>query len=145
VPTALPQTPVADLLNRLVSSQLRRLVVVNEQGRILGVVTDADLVARVSAPNKPGVLAILAQSLGLSRPPTGSEGQLESSRRNARTAGELMSRKVVTVGPEEPLDGVVKLMVAHRVKFLPVQDLDGKLLGVVLRRDVLRAVTESLE
>lgn len=145
VPTALPQTPVADLLDRLVRSQLRRLVVVDEQGRILGVVTDADLVARVSAPNKPGVLALLGQSLGLGRPPTESEGQLESNRRTARTAGELMSRKVVAVGPEEPLDGVVKLMVAHRVKFLPVQDSDGKLLGVVLRRDVLRAVTESLE
>lgn len=147
VPTALPQTPVADLLERLVSSNLRRLVVVDEQGKIQGVITDADLVARVNAHNKPGVLALLSQSLGLSRPtnPIGGMGPSESIRRNAKTAGELMSRKVVAVGPEEPLEEVVKLMVAHRVKFLPVQNSEGKLLGVVLRRDVLRAVTESLE
>ncbi len=146
VPTALPNTPVADLLERLLRSQLRRLVVVDDQRRVLGVVTDADLVARVSAHHKPGILAVLAQSLGLRQTPvTGEKNQPEISRQSAKTAGELMSRKVVTVGVEEPLEGVVKLMVAHRVKFLPVVDGEGKLLGVVLRRDVLRAVAESLE
>lgn len=145
VPTALPNTPVSDLLDRLLRSQLRRLVVVDEEKRILGVVTDADLVARVSANHKPGILAALGQSLGLRHTPSLNENQGEVTRRSARTAGELMSRKVVTVGPEVSLDEVVKLMVAHRVKFLPVVDAQGKVLGVVLRRDVLRAVAESLE
>ncbi|NWJ94414.1 MAG: DUF190 domain-containing protein [Chloroflexi bacterium] len=143
VPTVLPDLPVAELLERLIGSPLRRLIVVDHERKILGIVTDADLVARVSVQSKPGVLATLALSLGFRR--SGMISQLDLNwRSNAKTAEELMTREVITVGPEEPLEKIVKLMVEHSVKYLPVQAENGVLLGVVLRRELLRAVTESM-
>jgi CBS domain-containing protein len=143
VATVHPEMPVAELLERLVGSHLRRLIVVDEERKILGIVTDADLVARVSVQSKAGVLAILALSLGFRR--GGTAPQLDLGwRSSAKTAEELMTREVITIGPEEPLENVIKLMVEQQVKFLPVQTKEGQLLGVVLRTDILRAITESM-
>ncbi|HEX2915824.1 MAG TPA: DUF190 domain-containing protein [Chloroflexia bacterium] len=153
VPTVGPKTPAAAVLERLVSSPLRRLVVVNDQKKVLGVITDADLVERVSHHSRAGVLSYLAHGLGFKAGGGGgsSTGSVEgpghqSERRgSARTAEELMKSDLVTVDPDAPLEEVVKLMVQRKVKFLPVENSAGQLLGVVLRSNLLRAVTETLE
>jgi CBS domain-containing protein len=141
-PTIAPETPVAELLERLVTSQLRRMVVVDKQRKILGVITDADLVVRVSPVARPGILATLARGLGLKKSDDGRAEVVQRS--SARTARELMTTKVIAVGPDEPIEEVIRLMVQRQIKFLPVQTVEGQLLGVVLRSDLLRAVADKI-
>jgi CBS domain-containing protein len=145
VPTLAPNTPVVEVLERLVSSPLRRLVVVDEDKHILGVITDADLVERISHHSRQGVLDFLAQSLGFKGSGSVSSEPGSDRRASARTADELMITKLVTIGPDAPVEEVAKLMVGRKVKFLPVQNSEGQLLGVVLRSNLLQAFTEKME
>ena len=62
-----------------------------------------------------------------------------------RVAGELMSRPVVTIGPEEDLRLAARRMLTHRVKRLPVVDDHGRLVGIVSRADLLRMFDQSDE
>ena len=56
---------------------------------------------------------------------------------NALTAGDLMTRPPVTIGPDEPVTHAARLMFDQRVKRLPVISDDGTLIGIVSRSDVL--------
>ncbi len=134
-----PDTPVADVLDYLVASELQEVLVVDEQNKLLGVITDADLVERVNPQAQPSILKLLAQGFGLTKAEPGIV-----IRETARTARDVMSDEVISTGPDEPLENVVKLILKHRVKLLPVVDSDGKLLGSVGRNELLQAVSERL-
>ncbi len=129
VPTAGPDTPLADILEQIVASPLRRVVIVDGEGRIQGVVHDRDLLDRVAREQSPGLLASLIGVL---------------SRRDASATGlrgvarEVMTAGVITVPPDMPLDGVVQTLTAHAVKRIVVADEDGRLLGMIDRDAVLR-------
>lgn len=60
--------------------------------------------------------------------------------RMGTTVDEIMSSNVIAVGPDTNLQRVLQLMVAHRLKSLPVIDKYRQLLGIVAREDVMRAL-----
>jgi CBS domain-containing protein len=53
-----------------------------------------------------------------------------------------MTREVITVDADDPLSRVADLCIVHRVRRVPVMR-DGRLVGIIARRDVLRALAES--
>jgi CBS domain-containing protein len=61
----------------------------------------------------------------------------------ATTVDQIMSRDVVAVDPETKLQRVLQLMVEHRIKSIPVVDQQRKLLGIIAREDVMRAMERS--
>lgn len=102
--------------------------VLNSGGRLVGVVSEADLLAK------------LALHGGDDRPPGMIGGilhhqQLEKAR--ATTAAELMTALPVTVSPDDTVEHAARLMYARRVKHLPVVDADYHLVGIISRADVL--------
>lgn len=65
-----------------------------------------------------------------------------------KTVAEVMTDEFVSVGADVKLQRVLQLMVNHRVRSMPVVDNDGRLLGIIAREDVMRALdrtTQSLE
>lgn len=82
-----------------------------EGGRLVGTVTDRDIAIRVVA-----------------------EGRNPES----TTAGEIASRELVTIDPQQELDEALRLMARHQVRRLPVVEEDGKLVGVVAQADVAK-------
>jgi CBS domain-containing protein len=80
-----------------------------ESGLVAGILTDRDIVLRVVA-----------------------EGKDPSS----TSAGEVASRDLVTVDPEQTLDEALRLMAKHQVRRLPVCEEDGRLVGIVAQADV---------
>ena len=97
--------------------------VIDEQEKVIGIVSEADLLAKEALTN-PGVLAELLHRKDVRK----AEGQ---------TAGELMTHRVVTVRPEDSVEHAAQLMHFLHVKQLPVVDGDGSLVGLVSRTDVL--------
>lgn len=83
-----------------------------ENGSVTGILTDRDIVLRVVA-----------------------EGKDPSS----TTAGEIASRDLVTIDPEQTLDEALRLMAKHQVRRLPVVEEDGRLVGIVAQADVAQA------
>ena len=99
--------------------------VVDEDNKVIGIVSETDLLAKVALE---GTVPETLQSLPRQR---------ERSRVSGLTAAELMSRPAVTIGPEAPVSHAARLMYNKRVKRLPVVDRDGTLVGIVSRSDVL--------
>ena len=99
--------------------------VVDEDNKVIGIVSETDLLAKEALKGTvPDTLASMP-------------GQREGSRVAGLTAGELMSRPAVTIGPDEPVSHAARLMYNKRVKRLPVIGDDGALIGIVSRADVL--------
>jgi CBS-domain-containing membrane protein len=97
--------------------------VIDEQEKVIGIVSEADLLAK-EALTDPGVLAELLHRKDVRK----AEGQ---------TAGDLMTHCVVTVSPEDLVEHAAQLMHFLHVKRLPVVDGHGSLVGLVSRTDVL--------
>jgi CBS domain-containing protein len=118
-------TSFKDLAVLLGSSRVSAFPVVDETDRVLGVVSEADmLIKEADQASHPGL------SAGLRR-------RGDHERAAAVTAGELMTRCPVTIGPDEPVEKAAFLMYDRGIKRVPVVDGTGHLIGIVSRADVL--------
>jgi CBS domain-containing protein len=103
--------------------------VLDEYDRVIGVVSEADLLAKVAALDRePGVL-------------TGILHRQDKAR--GVTAGDLMTRSPVTTTPDDTVEHAARLMSQRRVKRLPVVDANGHLVGIITRTDVLAIFDRS--
>lgn len=134
VPTVAPDAPVSEVISKLVATPLRRLVVIDELHRVLGIIVDADLLAQVSPRAAGGTLRALIARLSHA----GGETPILSGQ-----AADVMIRQVYSVHADTPLDEVITLMLEKRVKRLVVTDAEGRLLGMVDRQSVLRLIADQ--
>lgn len=136
VPTVHRDTPLAEAIERVLDAAQRRVVVVDERGRVAGIITDGDVLRRAARRLPGGALRRLAGWLtGGERP---KELEIEA---RGRTAAEVMTSPVITVGAGTPVAEAIRLMMAHGVKRLPVIDPDGTLVGLVGRAGLLIALS----
>ena len=120
-----PDVAFKDVARLMFERRLSALPVVDDAERVLGVVSEADLIVRDETFGRPYLL----------------EGrQARASRRKAHAAvvRDLMTAPAVVIGPEANLAEAAGLMRRHRAKILPVCDPNGRLLGVVSRLDLVR-------
>ncbi|MDH5492989.1 MAG: CBS domain-containing protein [Myxococcales bacterium] len=59
------------------------------------------------------------------------------------TIAEIMNTRLITIGPEAPLGEAIELLIQHRISGMPVVDAQGRILGVLSERDLLRAFYEE--
>lgn len=116
-----PSTPIKEAAQLMFRHRVSGLPVVDEGGKLTGIITEADFlrleVARAEADD-PAPIEMVS---------------------------EVMSRGVVTVGPEEGLAEAAKIMVVQDVKRLPVVDADERLLGIISRLDIVAVFTRPDE
>lgn len=135
VPTVTPETPLAETLDRILSTPRRRVIVVDQDRRVVGIVSDGDILRRAARPVAPGLLQRFAIWIGGgARPP-----ELELALKNL-TAAAVMTSPVLTVNPDTPIINAVELMIERRIKRLPVVDAEGRLVGMVGRAALLGAL-----
>ena len=111
-------------------------MVVDDADHVVGIITDGDVIQRAAKRARPGGLRALVDWIGGGRRPEG----LEVTARG-RTAADVMTSPVVTVTPETSIPEAIRLMMAHKIKRLPVVDASGQLVGLVGRAGVLTAVS----
>jgi CBS domain-containing protein len=139
--TVTPDTGIRDLA-RLLSDAGRSSVPVVENGKLVGMVGQADLIFQEVEDDveMPHTLPILGGVIFLE----GLDRWKERFRRAfGTTVGDLMTREPVTVGPEATLHDAARTMIHRNVNRLPVVDADGAVLGVISRADVVRALAEE--
>lgn len=105
--------------------------VIDAAGRVLGVVSEADLLAKLADPELPAGLIRLSWRLG------------EQTKAAAVTAARLMTAPAVCIRPEDGVRQAARLMQERQVKRLPVVDSQQRLVGVVSRCDVLSVFDRS--
>ena len=137
IPVVLPEAGAEVVLVKLLQSPLRRVVVVATDGRVLGIVSDRDLLLRTSPDTRPWLVRALT---GRRAAGPGEPGRRLDGPRGPLTAKDLMASSLVTVGAGDSLRTAIRLMMQHQVKRLVVVDEAGRLQGLVDRREVLRAL-----
>jgi CBS domain-containing protein len=136
VHTVSPDTGVEELARMFEEKGYNALPVLDKKGRLLGIVTQTDLVEQDKPLHIPTVISIFDWVLYLESEKSFRE---EVEKITARTAGQICTRDVVTCGPETPVSEIADLMVKHAAHLVPV--LEGeKLVGVVARLDVIRSM-----
>lgn len=142
VTTVDEQAALDEVIDALILSSLKRVIVVNHEQRVVGVISDVDVLARIEDEMRPGLLTLLTSWTHgkRGRLPTGA---LRTHTGKASTAADIMNRDVVTVTESTSVqEAIERMMVTHR-KVLPVIDKQGHLLGVVGRSDLLRVLLEG--
>lgn len=131
-------TPVSDVARLLWKHKLTGVPVL-EGRRVVGVVTEYDLIARQSEWDAPLYVVFLDAFLRV--PGTGDEEQLR--RILATTAGQLMSAPAITLTPDATVQDAATLMYERRVNPVPVVDDAGELVGIVSRSDIVRLMASE--
>ncbi len=95
-----------------------------DEDKVIGVVSEADLLTKEALDGEPGVISGLLH-------------RRDQAKARGVTAGDLMTTAVVAVRPNDTVEHAAKLMYDRRVKRLPVTDANGHLVGIISRADVL--------
>jgi CBS domain-containing protein len=128
IPAVHVNDDLVDVIQTMLKADIKRVIVLDEQEKPIGIITDGDLVARVSQTMRRGVLQVLAaRILG------------DSIRRGHATARELMSENVLSAPPDTPVIDAISLMLQQGRKRLVVVNEQGYALGIVDRQMLLAA------
>ncbi len=118
----------------LAEAKVSGLPVLDTEGHVVGVVTEADLLVREEYPGEHG------------RPPMlPLPGAARKRKAAAETAGELMSAPAITIEDRTSVVRAAREMDRHHIKRLPVVDEMGRLVGIISRRDLLKIFLRSDE
>lgn len=138
--TIRPNGPVSEVVRLLLASSQEGLAVVGQHGKLLGLVTETDVVAKHARAHVPVYLGILGYVL-----PLETRGNDEEVRRVlAVTAQDLMSDDVPTVSPDTDVDDVATLMVEEGINPVPVVDGD-RLVGLIGHHEIMRLLLREEE
>jgi CBS domain-containing protein len=137
VVTAGLTTPYKSVVEMLIEHAISAVPVVDEHGRLVGLVSEADLVDKEAYGDRPRRLATVLHDAVF-----GPSSEVVR-RAAALTASGLMSERPATARPGEDVAKVARRMLELRLKRLPVVDEKGGLIGIVSRRDLLRAFTRT--
>jgi CBS domain-containing protein len=133
-----PDTTVAEAIRMMLDNRISGLPVIDEVGRLVGILTEGDLLRRGETGterHRPRWLEILMGPGRLAE---------EYVRTHGRKIGEVMTRDPVSVTPDTSLKEIVELMERRRIKRVPV--LDGEVpVGIISRADLLRGLAGALE
>jgi CBS domain-containing protein len=117
-----------EMAGRLREHRVSAFPVVDDDGKVIGVVSEADLLTKEALDGghagMPGMISGILQ-------------RREEERAAGLTAGDLMTQPAVTVQREDSVEHAARLMYTRRVKRLPVTDAAGHLVGIISRADVL--------
>lgn len=138
IPVVPCDAPLSAVLDAVISTRLDRALVVDSARRVAGVVTDAELLRRLSPEDHPSVLKVLMSRLPFVRLSPPDRRSLQHAL--GTTAGQLMDATISAVPPDMPLGPAIEIMIRERRKLLPVVDTTGRLLGAADRADLLRTL-----
>lgn len=140
--TVTATTHIPELARLMRANQISGLVVVDDQDKLLGIVTDHDLILRNAPVREPRYFSVLSGMIPLHRDEYRHyKDQLRHTM--AVTAADLIEPGIHTIAPETPLEEAMEIMLDPKVTLLPVVD-NETVIGVVTRTDLVRLI-ERLE
>jgi CBS domain-containing protein len=131
-----PETPVIEAAKILLEKRINGLPVLNEEGQLVGIICQSDLVAQQKRFPIPSVFNLLDGLIPISSTKTLEK---EMKKIAASRVSDAMSTNPVAVSPETSLEDIATLMVTKSFHTLPVVD-QGKLVGIIGKEDVLRTL-----
>jgi len=134
--TVRPDTSVAEAARLLVENDISALPVIDDEGCMVGIISEADLMRReeIGTENRrPWWLESMTPATTLAN---------EFAKSHGKCVADLMSRHIVSASEDTSLAEIAALLERHRIKRVPITK-DGKVIGVVSRSNIVQALASS--
>jgi CBS domain-containing protein len=130
VVTISPNTDLHEAARLLSENRISGMPVVDDQNRVLGVISEADILVLAGMKKEHTFRDILHHLLGEPSP----------VKKDGERVGDVMSTPPITTGPDADIREVAAILDERRIKRLPVVDRAGRLIGIISRADIIRAM-----
>jgi CBS domain-containing protein len=131
-------TSLKDLAKKFIETRYSNMPVLDDKGKLVGVISETDLVEYQRPLHIPTVMTLFDGVFAL-----GSEKKFkeEVDRVTATKVGDLYKKNPITCAPDTPVNELAGLMSKHKVHLLPVMDGE-QMIGVVARLDLIRVMED---
>ena len=136
VVTVTPDTDILQAAKRLLENHFNGLPVVDDEGKLLGILCQDDLIVQQKRVPLPSVFTLLDGMIPLF---SGKQMEKEVEKMVAMKVSQAMTPNPRTVDPETAIEDIATIMVRKNIHTLPVLE-KGKLVGVIGKEDVLRTL-----
>ena len=137
--TVTPHTSARELATLLLDNTISGAPVVDEAGKVVGVVTESDLIFQNKKVHLPTAVAILDAFFFLESPAKMGD---ELKKMAGTKVGDICSPQLISVSPDTELEELATLMAEKKIHTLPVMDGD-KLVGVIGKSDIIRTIARG--
>jgi CBS domain-containing protein len=134
--TVKPETTIEELARLLMKQQISGAPVVDDKGKIVGVVTENDLISKNSRLHIPTILRLFDAYIPL------GTSKMESDIRKmaASTVEDICTKEIITVDEEASVEYIATIMTEKRIHILPVVR-EGKLVGIIGKKDLIKGIS----
>jgi CBS domain-containing protein len=138
--TVKPATTIEDLARILIKHQISGTPVVDEDGNLIGIVTENDLISKNKKLHIPTILRLFDAFIPLGA----SRLEEEIKRMAAFTVGEICTRNVVTCDEDMSIEDVATMMTEEKIHLLPVLK-ERRLVGIIGKKDLIKGISGQPE
>lgn len=137
-----PETSLLEASDLMTKGEFNGLPVVSESGRVLGIITEYDLLSKGTRIHLPTFIKYFSQSSGQDKKPILQDALAESV---SFTVRDVMNPDPIIFKEDTPIEEIVEAFSAHhRVNPVPVTDREGILTGIVSRFDIIKFYSSML-
>jgi CBS domain-containing protein len=139
--TVKPETPLQEAIKLLAEKRISGLPVVDDQQKLVGVISDTDLMWQESGIDTPPYIMLLDSIIYLQNP---ARHDKEIHKALGQTVGEVMNDNPITIKPAQTLREAAHLMNEKKIRRLPVVDPEsGDIIGILTQGDIIRDMAQS--
>lgn len=138
--TIQPETEIKEIARTLFEHRISGVPVINSGQKLLGIVTEGDLLHKETNPRTPQVFGFLGALIYYRDSVTQYDSDLKKL--IALTASEIMTREVLTIPKDATIEEAASIMLNNNVKRLPVVE-NEKLIGIISRIDIIKTLIED--
>lgn len=136
--TVNPETGIEELARILLEHKISGAPVVNEEGELVGIVTENDLISMNKRIHIPTFIRLFDAFIMLDRP---SKMEKEIKKMIASTVGEICIKNVITVTEDTPVEDIATIMAEKKVHLIPVVD-SKKVIGIIGKVDIIKSMAK---
>ncbi len=130
---------VKDLADRFLKDKVGGFPVIDEEGELVGIVTEADLIIQDARIHFPTYIHLLDGFIYL--PQSVARFDREFKKALGATVGDIMTRELITIEENKTVEDAATLMMDKSISRIPVTK-KGKLVGIITKRDVIRVISK---
>jgi CBS domain-containing protein len=139
--TVKPQTPLADAIKIIAEKRISGMPVVNDEGKLVGVISESDLMWKETGVEPPPYIMILDSVIYLQNP---ARYEKEIHKALGQVVDDVMTDKPISIHANQTLREAANLMHEKNIRRLPVvEENSGEVVGILTRGDIIRSMAFS--
>ena len=135
--TVKPSPPIADAVKLLVDRKISGLLVIDDENKLVGTISDSDLMWREKGPDQPPYMLFLGGIIYFQNPLTADR---DLHKALGQTVGEVMTPHAISISADLPLPEAARIMHDKKIHRLAVVDAERHPIGIITESDIVRAI-----